>query len=229
MKSIKFLCVLFIFLPLKIYAQNENIGETQNNFILEIKQVVTDTNSLFYYPLLLEKVLNNADEITVMDCFYLYYGQIFQQNYVALSFIANPERVAFDRAAMNGNCKKTIQLGKIILARNPVDLTVLLHTSVCIDKQKKYIDNDYFPQRFKNLLSAIFLTGDGKTKETAIKIVNIEDDYVLKGVLGFLGGTESLDFSIKNHAYSVWTKNGVNLYFEDIVNIENIKLPKIEN
>jgi hypothetical protein len=106
-----------------------------------------------------------------------------------------------------------------MLDRNPVDLTVLLHTTVCIDKQKKYIDDDYISQRFRNLLSAIFSTGDGRTKETAIKIMSLEDDYVLKGILGFLGGEESLMFD-GNHSYSVWSKNGMKLYFEDILNVE---------
>ncbi|MDR0810999.1 MAG: DUF4919 domain-containing protein [Paludibacter sp.] len=214
--------IVLLFGVLYCWFAGINAQEANNdNFLSEIKQMVTDSISPFYYPYLLEKVKKNPEEITQMDCFYLYYGQIFQPNYKPLSFIANPERADFDKAAMRGNSKKVIQLGKIILERNPVELTVLLHTSIAIDEQKKYVDNDYIPHRYRNLLSAIFSTGDGTTKETAIKIVNMEDDYILKGVLGFLGGTESLDFSKKNHAYSVWTKNGVKLYFEDVMNLDN--------
>jgi hypothetical protein len=124
---------------------------------------------------------------------------------------------------MNGNCSKVIQLGKVMLDRNPVDLTVLLHTSVCVDKQKKNTDNDYIPQRFRNLLSAIFSTGDGKTKETAIKITSPEDDYVIKGVLGFIGGKETHMFDKSGAytiAYSIWEKGSEKLYFEDVINPE---------
>ena len=218
MKKISLFYLLF-FTTLVTYAQEKD----SIDFGSEIKKVVIDPMSQYYYPLLLEKVKNNPMDINEMDCYYLYYGQIYQPDYKALSFFANPERMAFDRASMNGNCKKSIPLGKIMLEKNPVELTVLLHTSICIDKRKKYVDTDYLPQRYNNLLSAIFSTGDGKTKETAIKIVNIEDEYILKGTLGFFGGEETL-MSDANHYYSVWSKNGMNLYLEHIM---NVKLPTI--
>jgi len=53
--------------------------------------------------------------------------------------------------------------------------------------------------------------------KSAIKIVNMEDDYILKGVLGFLGGKENLGFE-NNSAYSIWEKKGQKLYFEDVMN-----------
>ena len=213
---------LLSFITFGMYAQENN----SIDFHSKIKLAVTDSTSQYFYPNLLEKVKTNPADITEEDCFYLYYGEIFQTNYNpigVLSFVRNPERAKFDRAAMNGNCKEVIELGKIMLRRNPVDLTVLLHTSICIDKQKKYIDDDYIPQRFRNLLSAIFSTGDGKTKETAIKVISPEDDYVLKGVLGFLGGKETHEYDnigAYTRVFSVWEKGGVKLYFEDIINPE---------
>lgn len=219
MKQITFLCFLFFVTSVSFAQETDSI-----DFQLAVKYVVTDSMSQFFYPRLIEKVKNNPVDITEKDCYYLYYGQIFQPTYkpIGLSFLRNPEYKDFEKAAMNGNCKKVIVLGKIMLERTPVDLTVLLHTSVCIRKQKKYTDTDYFPQRFENLLSAIFSTGDGKTKETAIKIVSVEDDYVLKGILGFLGGQEKL-MSDNNRVYSVWERGSAKLYFEDIMNVENMK------
>jgi len=214
---------LLSFITLGIYAQENN----SIDFHSKIRLAVTDSTSQYFYPNLLDKFHTNPANITEEDCFYLYYGEVFQTNYKriggGLSFLRNPERADFDRAAMNRNCKKVIQLGKIMLDRNPVDLTVLLHTSICIDKQRKYIDNDHIPQRFRNLLSAIFSTGDGRTKETAIKITSPEDDYILKGVLGFLGGEEKHifdDTGAYTITFSVWEKDGVKLYFEDVINPE---------
>jgi hypothetical protein len=195
-----------------------------------MKAIVRDSTSQYFYPKLREKVKTNPSELTVEDCFYLYYGEIFQTGFTyksirgGLSFLRNPERADFDKASMRGNCNKVIKLGKIMLDRNPVDLTVLMHTAFCINKQKKYTDEDYIPQRLENLLSAIFSTGDGKTKETAIKVLTAEDDYILKGALGFFGGEET-HTSDKNRMYSVWERDGVKLYFEDIVNSEGFILP----
>jgi len=222
MRKILFFSLLS-FITFGIYAQ----GNNSIDFHSKIKLAVTDPTSQYFYPNLLEKVKTNPADITEEDCFYLYYGEVFQTSYKriggGLSFLRNPERTDFDRAAMNGNCKKVIRLGKIMLDRNPVDLTVLLHTTICIEKQKKYIDDDYIAQRFRNLLTAIFSTGDGRTKETAIKVTSPEDDYVLKGVLGFLGGEEKHifdDTGAYTIAFSVWEKNGVKLYFEDVINPE---------
>ncbi|MEA4850039.1 MAG: DUF4919 domain-containing protein [Paludibacter sp.] len=206
------ICILSILLSTSIYAQTKDSLELK----VYVEKIIKDSSSNFYYPKLLGKVKNQPSDLSVDDCFFLYYGQIFQKGHVSLSFIANPEREKFDRAAMNGNCKKVIELGTIMLERNPVDLTVLLHVANCI---KGKTDNYYFEERYRNLLSAIFSTGDGKSMKTSIRIVNMEDDYVLKGVLGFLGGEEKLGFE-NNHAYSIWEKGSDKLYFEDVMNIE---------
>lgn len=206
------ICVLSVLLSTNIYAQTKDSLELK----VYVEKITKDSSSNFYYPKLLEKVKNQPSDLNVDDCFFLYYGQIFQKGHVTLSFIANPEREKFDRAAMNGNCKKVLELGTIMLERNPVDLTVLLHVCNCI---KGKPDNYYFEQRFKNLLSAIFSTGNGKTMKTSIRIVNMEDDYVLKGVLAFFGGEEKLGFE-NNHAYSIWEKGSQKLYFEDVMNVE---------
>ena len=204
--------LLLIVSSTNCYSQTKDTVD----FKVYIQKMTTDTNSNFYYSKLVQKVKNKPSEVSVDDCFFLYYGQIFQKGHNNLSFLANPERLEFDKASMKGNCKKAINLGNIILERNPFDLTVLLHVCNCI-KENGEKDNLYLEQRFKNTLSAIFSTGDGKSMKSAIKIANMEDDYVLKGILGFLGGKEKLGFE-NNHSYSVWEKGTQILYFEDLMN-----------
>jgi hypothetical protein len=77
-------------------------------------------------------------------------------------------------------------------------------------------DTEYFiDKRILLLLDAIFSTGDGKTKETAIKIANFEDDIVLKEIMHFVGGNEYMEIG-DNKACSLWRKDDKSLYFEDI-------------
>lgn len=205
-----------IILSTNLYAQT---NKDSTDLKIYVEQAIKNSNSIFYYPKLLEKIRTQPAELNIEDCFYLYYGQIFQKEHKAISFVANPERLEFDKAVMKGNCSKVLELGNIILERTPFDLTVLLNVCTCIRK-KGIPDPKYFDQRFKNTLSAILLTGDGKSKKTAIRIVNVEDDYVLKGVLGFLGGEEKLGFET-NHSYSIWEKGNQKLYFEDVMTIGN--------
>lgn len=208
-----FICVMSTLLSTNIYAQTKDSLELK----VYVEKITKDSSSSFYYPKLLDKVKNQPSELNVDDCFFLYYGQIFQKGHNVLSFIANPERAKFIRAVMNEDCETVVKLGIIMLERNPVDLTVLLHVRNCI---KGKTDNYYFEQRYNNLLSAILSTGSGKTMKTSIKIVNVEDDYVLKGTLGFLGGEEKFGFD-KNHFYSIWEKEDQKLYFEDVMTIGN--------
>lgn len=208
-------CVLFIICSLNLYPQTNDSLDFKEN----IKRIVNDSTSEFYYPKLIEQMKKHPAEMSTQEYYYLYYGQIFQKGHKILSFIANPERGPFDQAVYKGKCKKALGFGLTILDRNPVELTVLLHLSNCMNESGNADTTYFFQQRFMSLLGAIFSTGDGKSLETAIKIVNMEDDYILKGVLGFLGGEEQLEFE-NNRAYSVWTKDGNKLYFEDVINVD---------
>ncbi|WP_414717277.1 DUF4919 domain-containing protein [Telluribacter sp.] len=124
----------------------------------------------------------------------------------------------FFRYITKGNCKQAVPIGINILKSSPLDLTVLLHTCTCI-RNNNLPDSQNLIPRFTKLLEVIISTGNGRSTETAIKIVNIQDDYVIKGVLGFLGGQESL--SVKgNKTFSVWTNGNDKLYFEDILNVK---------
>jgi hypothetical protein len=198
---------LFIFIVFK------QTGFAQPSFVTGIKTIVTDNSSMYYYPTLLDKIRSQPDSMTKEDLYYLYYGQLCQPGHMRLSFQANPESAEFQRFAMNGRCKKAIPVGLTILDRSPVDLTTLLMMSGCLKGQA---DTVYFiDKRILLLLDAIFATGDGRTKETAIKIANCEDDLVLKEIMHFAGGTEYMD-SGGNKSCSLWRKDDKSLYFEDV-------------
>jgi hypothetical protein len=145
------ICILSIISSINVFSQSLD----NNDFKSYIKMLTTDSTSDFYYPRLINKIKNKPSEINMGDCFFLYYGRIFQNGSGLLSLLTNPERPDFDKAAMNGNCRKVIKLGEIMLDRNPVDLTVLTHVQHCI-REKGYVDTTaYFEQRFKSLIKRI--------------------------------------------------------------------------
>lgn len=188
---------------------------------------VNDPNSDYYYPKLEQKVKNNMTELTTTECYYLYYGRLFKNEHKGLPFLASNERMDFDKALAKNNCKKIISVGVPLLENNPVDLTVLLHTCRCM-KDKKDERWEEYNTLFTKLLDAIFSEGTGQSPETAIKVVDIEDEHILKGVLGFLGGTEGLYFNenLPGRAFNVWSLDGQKLYFEELFfeDIEGMKL-----
>ena len=189
--------------------------------------VVSDTNSDYYYPKLEEKVKNSMSELTATECYYLYYGRLFKNKHKGLPFLASSERMDFDKAIARGNCKKIITLGVPLLDNNPVDLTVLLHTCKCMNDRKDERWEAY-NSLFTKLLDAIFSEGTGQSPETAIKVVDIEDERIIKGVLGFIGGTEGLytNENLHGRVFNVWSLGEQKLYFEELFfeDIESLKL-----
>jgi len=189
--------------------------------------VVSNSNSDYYYPKLEEKTKSSMSELTATECYYLYYGRLFKNKHKGLPFLASSERMDFDKALAKNNCKKIINAGVPLLESNPVDLTVLLHTCKCM-KDKKDERWEEYNTLFTKLLDAIFSEGTGQSPETAIKVVDIEDEYIIKGVLGFLGGTEGLYFNdnFPGRVFNVWSLGEQKLYFEELFfeDIESLKL-----
>jgi hypothetical protein len=177
-----------------------------------VKKEVLDSSSIYYYPKLLNKIVQNPSVIKVTEVYYLYYGEIYQPGYRNLDYM-NDEYASFIRAVMSKNCKKASKLGFEIISKYPVQLTTLLHLNICL-KDQDYPDSlNYVELRYRLLLDAILSTGDGKSMESAIRVTNIDDESVIKGVLGFLGGKTYLTVN-NHHAYDVWEVGDKKLYFE---------------
>lgn len=212
-----------------VESSDSNIADStysvSTNFKSIIYAMVSDTTSDYYYPKLEAKAKNNKSELTVEDCYYLYYGQLFKSTHKGLPFLASKERMNFDKIVAKGNKKKIIQLGVTLLETNPVDLTVLLHTCKCMQEKNDERCEEYTIM-FTKLLDAIFSEGTGQSPKNAIKVIDIEDEHVIKGVLGFLGGTDGLGADENGNMYCVWTKGEQKLYFKELFfeDIEGLKL-----
>ena len=190
--------------------------ESKNTFEQNIRLEIENESSQYYYPKLLNKIKIEPTKITKEDIKYLYYGQIFKKG-TGLSFLDNSnDEEKFRKALMQNSCKKVLKFGYLNLLENPVQLTTLIPLNYCRLKLKDH-DTYYLDARVAMVLEVIFETGDGKTKESAIKIANIEDDLILKGILGFKNGEESLESS-NNKVFSVWENEDQKIYFEDTWN-----------
>ena len=173
---------------------------------------IENKNSQYFYQTLLIKIKNDPNNITKEDIKYLYYGQIYKIG-TGLSFLDNPEDEDFRKAVYQNNCKRILKYGYKNLEKNPVELTTLVPICGC-QIERKIDDSNNLDKRLKMVLESIFETGDGKTKETALKIANIEDDLVLNGILGIKNSKESFEI-LKNRVFSVWKNENKTIYFED--------------
>ena len=200
-------------LTVLILACKFSFAQKTHTFEENIRLAIEDKNSIYFYPNLINKIKTQPDQITKEEMQYLYYGQIYKSG-TGLSFLDNPEEGNFRKAVMQKRCKKVIKIGYTLIEKSPVSLTTLMHTNNCRQSLNLPDQTYYLDSRLKLILDVILSTGDGKTKETAIKIANIEDDYIVKGVLGFLGGKETLHVA-DNKSFSIWSKDDEKIYFED--------------
>ena len=208
---------LIFVLIISLWACSSQSQETQKVSFLDIvKTMVSDPNSVFYYPKLLEKVKSHPGDLTQTDVQYLYYGQIFKIGYDPRHPF-DDDRTTFDRYIANGRKKKVIELGTELLQKYPVDLTALMYTSKYM-KDKKIADTSYFwGNRFDLLLKSILGSGDGKSYQTAFIVTSIWDEFIIKGVLGYFGGQDALGGAKDNYgSYCVWNTPQGKIYFEEI-------------
>ncbi len=181
-----------------------------------VKTLVGDSGSVFFYPKLLQKVKEHPDDLTEVDVQYLYYGQVFNIGYTQRPLF-DPGRDILEQYMRSGRKKKVIEFGTGILQKHPVDLTSLLYVSMCLQDKGLPDTTYFFGNRYRMLLRSILSTGNGKSAETPISVIEIWDEFIIKGVLGYLGGTEGIMPSGRKYgAVCVWDTPKGKIFFEEI-------------
>ena len=190
-------------------------------FLDIIKTLVADSGSVFFYPKLLHKVQEHPGDLTDNDVQYLYYGQVFKIGYTPRPLFSD-DRDILEQYMSNGRKKKVIEFGTEILKKHPVDLTALLYTSKCM-KDKRLPDTTFFfGKRYRMLLAAILNSGNGKSIESPIIVTEMWDEFIIKGVLGYLGGTDGIAPSNNNFgAICIWDTPRGKIFFEEIYYTDN--------
>ena len=154
-----------------------------------IRQAVNDSESPFYYPILMERYLSRDTTITTEEYRYLYFGYTFQEDY-------DPYRQSSHERALDSlyacrnhtaeQCAVMQKYARMVLDDNPFDLrrmSVLVYTSTLTDDAAELA---FWQGRIHHILDAIHSTGDGLTPETAWHIIEPEHAYDLLNTLGVM-------------------------------------------
>lgn len=185
-------------------------------FIDIIKTLVCDSSSVFFYPRLLHKAQEHPGELTDYDVQYLYYGQVFKIGYSPRSMFSD-DRDILEQYMNTGRKNKVIEFGTEVLKQHPVDLSALLYTSKCLADKRLPDTTYFFGKRYRMLLNAILSTGNGRTIDSPIIVAELWDEFIIKGVMGFLGGTEGIVPSKNKYgAICIWDTPKGKIFFEEI-------------
>lgn len=157
----------------------QNIGRID---FTEIKEQITNTESAYYYPKLLERIWNDDTTLTYSDYKHLYYGNVFQDYYHPYG-VSNAKK-EFSEIFRSGAYGKAVEKGRLVLAENPVDIEVTLKMILSFLELKDTAQARIYGTKYFGFLDVIYASGDGKSLESAYVVISVDDEYRIVGDLG---------------------------------------------
>lgn len=175
---------LFIFLFIGIvslqsycYAQNELKIDYQ-----VIKEYVANQKEDFQR--LIQRFEANDSLLTRTDYATIYYGYSFTPDYNASMFDMTDEFQNIRKLAKEGKNEQAYEAGKELLKKNPVSLELLYQMGILASNLQKDADEIRgYSKRYAALVTMIARTGDGRSEATAFKVICVNDEYQLLGML----------------------------------------------
>lgn len=131
------------------------------------------------YNALVERFATGDTTLTMDDIKRVYYGSYYSPKYN----YSNPSEEL--RKAFNAEqYQKALNLSKKELEESPAHIELLFDawaSAKQVDEEESYL----YQLRLSQILDMVLSTGDGKSSKTAIKILEVSDEYfILYGVMG---------------------------------------------
>lgn len=154
----------------------------------QIRREVTDRNSPYYYPKLMEEFQRN-DTLMKLDKYRrLYLGYMFQEDYFPyrISAAANRTQDLFGKANLNrSECESVIKNAELALQDNPFDLQQMMGLIQALRMMGKRNLADIWQYKLNYILMAIVSTGTGLDEENAWYVVEPAHEYALLNMMGY--------------------------------------------
>lgn len=186
------LSAIFVSLSLQLSAQ-EKFSKPD---FKEIEKTVKDKNSLYYYPKMLGRYINNDTSLGKKEYFMLYFGYFFHDDQADLKKVSYQDSITKiiqkedpgrdDWARLIGYCKESLK-------RAPFDLRTLNMTYAGYKKLEDVANCIVYRKKIQGIVNAIRSTGNGKSEETAMYVLEVGDEYSMLSILGYeFDGAQSL-------------------------------------
>ena len=148
-----------------------------------IRAAVTDENSPYYYPKLLQQFEHNDTTMTPQDFQYFYYGTLFQEDYDPYRPAPSPETQAAIQPLINKNKwnraerSMVLNYAKEALDDNPVNLRQITNRIFVYEQNGKHDLAKIWQYKLNHLLLVIAASGSGTDPENAWMVVYPQDEY----------------------------------------------------
>ena len=128
------------------------------------------------YQALMERFLKDPDSLSKEEAANLYYGFAFTKGYdpLRVDFLTEPRRLYREGKMQEAYdiCKKELQLA-------PVSLSLLWMISQIAGELERKEESTKYYSMFMVLYNVVTASGNGYSKENAIKVIYISDEYAI--------------------------------------------------
>jgi len=183
MLKYKFL-ILFVSIATLSIAQRQPIVPPNYN---GLRGTIFNETSDYYYPKLMQRFLANDTTMTTDQMRVLYYGYTLQKEYRPYYHNAKDSLLATYARKVNktpADCDTIIRLTTQSLSVFPLDLYKLNQLAYAYHMVGRNDLAHLYTLKAKQLATAIFSTGDGRTQMTAWHVISVSDEYELIYLLG---------------------------------------------
>lgn len=172
MKKLIFILFFLIGIHICLFAQDK-----LNIDYLEIQKYVTGQRSDF--DALMQRYEANDSLLTEEEYALVYFGYSFTSSYCGSYDDFDEMGVLIE----NQQLEKAYLLGKTYLKKNPVSMNMLSTMFILANKlNKDKAEIKGYVYKYSNLGDMILSTGNGKSEETAYKVICINDEYQILNV-----------------------------------------------
>lgn len=176
-----------------------------------IEKNLTNPKSVYNYDRLIFKYKGLPKSIDSTEAEHLYYGRNFRKDLVSQS---GDDFKELADAFKSNNFIECIRLGKVLYAKDPTNLDVILILLRAYDQTKNIGNFSHHIAQLRLLTDAIKNSGDGKSEKTAYKVNNVGDEYIFLNVMNVGQGYTRASKTLKDGIIDVWEKEDIKIYIK---------------
>ncbi|WP_102979154.1 DUF4919 domain-containing protein [Chryseobacterium scophthalmum] len=176
-----------------------------------IEKNLTNPKSVYNYDRLIFKYKGLPKSIDSTEAEHLYYGRNFRKDLVSQS---GDDFKELADAFKSNDFIECIRLGKVLYAKDPTNLDVILILLRAYDQTKDIGNFSHHIAQLRLLTDAIKNSGDGKSEKTAYKVNNVGDEYIFLNVMNVGQGYTRASKTLKDGIVDVWEKEDIKIYIK---------------
>ncbi|KNB62273.1 DUF4919 domain-containing protein [Chryseobacterium sp. Hurlbut01] len=200
----RILVFLFI-LPFLGFSQKTKMN------LKSIEKNLSNPDSPYNYEKLIFKFKGLPKSLDSIEAQHLYYGRNFLKDKVSQT---GEEFKSLAEAFKNNSFADCIRLGKILYAKDPTNLDVILILLRAYDQTKDISNFSHHLSQLRLLTDAIKNSGDGKSEKTAYKVNSVGDEYIFLNVMNVGRDYTRSSRTLTDSVIDVWEKDNDKIYIK---------------